>query len=319
MTLGSILRAIGRSLLRHPAYKVLSLGIAVVAWLYVQGGQVVEAKVRVRLVWQLPDALLNLEPLPASATLTLFGPRNAGRRAASEDVYVPIDLTQHTVGEVDLDFGSLPVVGLPSNLQIRRIEPESVRFVLDEVSAKKVKVEPRLIGDPAEDYQILSVEARPPVVSIRGPRAVIEGITDLATMPMDISGLADDAVQRVELDLPRSVALVTDETIRLVVDVEPRITERRFADVPVQVWRGEAWRTEPEVVEVVLAGPTAQLASVSAEDVIVFLHLPETPVRPSYSALFGSVVGPRLRVLHGGGGEVRALSVEPPAVTAVKR
>jgi len=313
------LREVGRGLVRNPGYKLLSLAIAVVAWLYVQGGQVVEAKVRARVEWPHLESLLPVQPLPASVTLTVGGPRNATRHAQQDDVTIPVDLSGATAGQVTLDFSSLPIHGLPANVQVLKVDPPTIRFTLDEVAAKKVRVTPKLVGDPADGYQVVAADMTPPVVSIRGPRSVLEKVSAVPTLPVDVSGMAKDTEQRVELDLPRTVDLVTDENLRVSVDVEPRDTRREFSTVPVDVWRMDGWRVDPETVKVVLEGPTAAVNAIDPQDVVVFVHLPDPPSRTAYDAPFGPTKGPRLRVLDGAGDDVRAVSVEPSTVHVVRQ
>ncbi|MBW1877616.1 MAG: hypothetical protein JRI25_01650 [Deltaproteobacteria bacterium] len=303
-----------RRLARNPGYKVLSFSIALVAWLYVQGEQVVEAKVRARAMWTLPPDLLAVEPLPASVVLTVAGRRNAIRRAAQGDVRVPIDLSDIGIGGHTVDFSAFPAEGVPANLEVLEVAPASIRFSLDEVLAKKVRIEPKLVGDPEDGYQVAEVAIYPQVVSIRGPRVNVDTVSEIATLPIDVSGFATDVAQRVELDLPRSVALVSDEVIRVVIDIDPRVVDREFTAAPVDVWRLSGWTCTPETVTVVLEGPAAAMAEIAEEDVVVFAHLPDPPDRSEYEAPFGPTEGTRLRVLHGGGDEVRAVSVEPSVV-----
>jgi len=303
-----------RRLTRNPGYKLLSFSIALVAWLYVQGEQVVEAKVRARAMWTLPPDLLAVEPLPASVTLTVAGRRNAIRRAAQGDVRVPIDLSDVGIGEHTVDFSSFPPEGVPANVQVLEVTPATIRFALDEVLAKKVRIEPKLVGDPQDGYQVVDVAIYPQVVSIRGPRVIVDAVSEIPTLPIDVSGFSADVGQRVELDLPRSVALVSDEVIRVVVDVEPKVVRREISAAPVDVWRLSGWTCIPDTVRVVLEGPTAQINEIGEDDVVVFAQLPDPPDRTEYEAPFGPTEGPRLRVLHGGGDEVRAVSVEPNVV-----
>src|SRR5690606_27082567 len=108
-----------------------------------------------------------------------------------------------------------------------------------------VRVEPRTVGDPAAGWQVVSVDVRPQVVSIRGPRAVVTTVSEVATMPVDVSEFSQDAEQRVDLDLPRNVELVTDEPIRVTIDVEPRLVTREYAAVPVTLWNAGGWAVEP--------------------------------------------------------------------------
>ena len=49
-------------LTRNPRLKLLSLAVAVVAWVYVQGGEEQVVRLRARLVWELPAGLVPVLP-----------------------------------------------------------------------------------------------------------------------------------------------------------------------------------------------------------------------------------------------------------------
>lgn len=315
MSRRSWLEAFTQGLVANPGYKVLSLAIAVAAWLYVQGQEVAEEEtVRARVQWEMPEALLAVEPLPASVSLTVTGPRNAIKRAKQGDPYLLIDLTDATSGEHSLDFRSFSPRGMPASIEVADVAPSSVRFALDEVVAKKVKIEPTWIGDPAPGYQVASVDVDPQLVSIRGPRSVVDPITTVATRPADVPGASDDVLRRVDLDLPRGVALVTDAVIRVSVDIEPTVVRREFTQAPVQVWDHPGWTCDPDRVSVLLEGPAASMAGIGEDQVVVFAHVPESPERSSYEVVYGPDEGPRLRVLHGAGEGVVVERVRPSSV-----
>jgi len=307
-----------RGLTSNPGYKLLSLGIALVAWLWVQGSQVIPARVRAQVVWTSPTGLMAVEALPASVTLTVVGPRHATRMAAQGEVRIPIDLSKSDQGPVSLDLSTFAIDGLPANLTVTDIEPSTLKFTLDSILAKKVRVEARTIGDPAEGWQVAAVDVDPQVVSIRGPRAVVSSVSTVATLPVDVSDFVEDAEQRVDLDLPRNTELVTDDPIRVSVDVEPRFVTLDLEAVPVQVWEGDGWTVDPATVRVVLQGPSEELSRIGDDDVVAFVHLPAEPTRKSYDPAYGPTSGTRLRVLHPGGDEVTVEAVTPARVKVTR-
>src|SRR5690606_24193727 len=68
-------------LLGNLHYKLVGLLVAISAWLFVQGEQVVTDRVRAAIDWITPVGLVTTEELPATVVLTVEGPRNAVRRA----------------------------------------------------------------------------------------------------------------------------------------------------------------------------------------------------------------------------------------------
>ncbi len=312
------LERLGRFIVRNPAYKILSITVALMAWLYVQGTEVVETTIRARVVWNLPEELATADYLRNYVALTIGGPRNATRRA--EGVRIPINLQDIGPGEHSLDFSSFPVVGLPPNVQVLGITPSSDSFVLDEVARRKVRVEVEdsLVGELAPGWMIASMEITPPVVPIRGPRMVVEDITAVPTETVDISDASSDFERWVDLDLPRGVRHVGEERVRVRVTLQPEETERTFSEVPVRVWNHQDWTPTTDAVEVVLEGPAAAMGELEEDHVAVFVHLPEDPTQVVYDASHGPREGLRLRVLHGGGEGIRVRSVTPDTVRVVR-
>ena len=57
----------------NAGYKLLSALLACSIWLYVQGDEVADAKLKARLVWVLPTGLTTVEQLPLERDERLFG------------------------------------------------------------------------------------------------------------------------------------------------------------------------------------------------------------------------------------------------------
>lgn len=311
-----LLRRILGGIISNPFYKLLSLGIALTAWLYVQGGQLTDVRLRAALEWKLPPGLATTEPLPASVMLTVKGSRSATRRAQRADVRIIADLSEVDVGEHLVDFSSLDIDGLPPTVAVVGYAPSSARLVLDETTTRKVKVTSIKVGDPPRGYAVADVSVEPSVVEIRGPRIVLSDLVEVRTKPLDVSGLTGDAELPVELDLPWGLRVVGGSWLRARVDVEPLVEARVYEAVPVTV-RAEGWAPSHDEVQVTLQGPASQLQAIGADDIAVFVHLPDNPARSSYEASFGPKEGLRLSVVHRGD-DVSAVAVKPSVIQVVR-
>ena len=306
-------------LVRNPQYKLLSLLIALFIWVYVQGERVHEANLRAAINWTLPPALMTVDPLPAAVTVRVLGTRSATSRARDTPVSIPVDISSLGVGPQSVDFSSHPSE-MPPGVEVLGFQPKNLRFQLDEISRRKVRVRPSLVGDPTAGHTVDEVRIEPAVVEVIGPRLLVANLQEIFTRPIDVSGLTSDASFEIPLDLPRSVRQADEEVRpRTLVTVVPELERRMLGSVPVHLWQAPGWRSIQESVEITLEGPAVALSGLDATEVAAFVHIPDTPEKPRYEAQFGPMEGVRLRVLHPGGRGVKVVKVLPSSVEVVRR
>lgn len=302
------------ALVANPQYKLLSLLLAVAAWLWVQGEEVIQAQARVAVSWELPDGLVTAAPLPESVLVTLRGARNVVRRAEELQPRMTVDLMDVEIGEHRIEFGLAAISGLPAGAEVIAHTPASVGLILDRLAARKVRVRPVRVGEPDRTVDIVSMTLDPKVVTVRGPSQAISELVEVPTVPIDVTGIREDRTLSYELELPQGAEVVGVSRLKALVDVDARLTRRTFATVPIYVWRHADWRPITESVQVVLEGPAAELRGLAADGVLAFVHLPDEPNRLRYAAEFGPEEGLRLRIVHPGSAEVQAVAVEPQSV-----
>lgn len=308
-----------RRLFRHPLLKLVSLFVAVVGWMYVQGGQVVEARIRAELVWSFPEGLVAVDPPPSTIAIVVEGARSATRQAQGMRFVIPVDLTQAVRGETRVDFAALPVEGLPKGVSLIGTAPAGAAVVLDLEQSRKVRVEPVVVGDPAEGYEVATTTVDPRVVEVRGARAAVAGLTFVRTKPIEATGLSAELDQPVELDLPPGIEVASGTSVRARLAVLPRYEQVTLSDVPISVYRGaDAWRVADPSVQVVLRGPVASVRTLDHERVSAFVHLPDPATRPRYLASYGPEEGIRIDLVVPDR-DIEVVSVRPSTVEVVKR
>ena len=306
-------------LTRNPRMKLLSLAAAVVAWVYVQGGEEQVVRLRARLVWELPAGLVPVEPPVQEVTLDVRGTRAATRRAHERDLSIALDASALDVGRHDIVVEGLPVEGLGASIAMVNVLPARIRLELDELAQRKVAVVPVQVGETAPGYAVGSIDLSPAVVTVEGPRAIVEALREVSTAPIDISGLRADEELLVPLELPRGVFRADGaEVLRANVSVAPNLEREVLAAVPVSVWGQPGWRTNTPTVAVTLEGPAAELRELQRDEVVAFVHLPEMPDSNRYVASYGPSEGTRLRILHAGNSSVTVVRVEPSSVEVVR-
>lgn len=303
----------------NPWAKLLSVALATIAWLYVQGEEVREERVKAQIAWTLPEDLVATEALPTAASITVRGTRAAVNKAHQAAIRLVVDVSAYAEGEHSVDLDGIVAEGLPPSVERLGVIPSAVPFTLDRLAVHSVRIQVVLVGDPAPGYTIAGTESDPNVIEVRGPRDAVSALREVPTRPIDVSGLTEDVEREVPLDLPRAVELASDSTIRVRLTVRSQTEQRRYEGVPVFIREGPtggaaSWRVQPQRLSVLLEGPTSRLQALDAEQIAAFVHLPDSADADHYDVWFGPSGGARIEVLHGGGDGVTAIATTPPSV-----
>lgn len=307
-----------RGWLQDPLRKGAALGVALIAWVSVQGDETLEGQVTATLAWSLPERLLPVAALPTQIQLKVKGTRNALRRAGRAPLRVDVDASGLRAGGHAIDLSTLAIENLPPGVEVSGWLPTTLEVALDEVQRRKVRVDVTTVGDPPEGLVISGVDVSPGHVELTGPRVVVSGMKSVATVPVDLSAWTASGDEVVTLDVPPT-ATSSPHQVTVQVSVEPRGTRRTLTGVAVEVRGNEGWVARPSVVDVVLEGPSPTLAAMDPVDVVAWVVLPDPPARDAYEAWFGEPTdGARLHILHPGGPEVTAAEVQPHRIAVAR-
>ena len=155
------------------------------------------------------------------------------------------------------------------------VDPAVVQLtvpVLPTATTRTVPVVPAIRGAVAAGYWITRVTSDPTVVTVRGEGAALSAIDQVATAPIDVSGLGADKTFQVALLLPaESTSLVKAALATVTVSVAPLTGSRSFPVVAVQasgLGSGFVAEFDPPSVSVVVAGPVPALSGLTAGQVV---------------------------------------------------
>ncbi|MGE5124921.1 MAG: CdaR family protein [Betaproteobacteria bacterium] len=165
-------------------------------------------------------------------------------------------------------------IQVPFGFRVVKITPSLLTLNLESTRRKVVPVRPRVIGRPADGFEVSSVTSDPPQVRVAGPRSRVQEIESAFTEPVSVEA-ADHTVQEAV-----NVGL-EDPLLRLEggsrVQVTARVAEVRetrvFERLPV-VARGRPARLVPARVTVVVSGTAAQLKGLQASAVRPWVEVP---------------------------------------------
>lgn len=201
--------------------------------------------------------------------VSVSGPESAVSRVAGVLATVlfgdaPVDLAQD-VRPVAVDADGVPVGDV-------EVDPVAVHVsipVRSSATTRTVPIQWQLRGDVAQGFWLSRVATEPLVVTVSGPRSVIEGLDQLNTVPIDVSGLSAAKTVTVPLVLPEGTSVLGESRATITLTVVALTGTRSFSIGvrPLGAEPGLAVAVAPRSVDVVVAGTMAALAGLAPEAV----------------------------------------------------
>ncbi len=155
------------------------------------------------------------------------------------------------------------------------VDPAVVQLtvpVLPTATTRTVPVVPAVRGFVATGYWITRVTSDPSVVTVRGESGTLSAIDQVATAPIDVSGLGADKTFQVALLLPgEGTSLVKAAQATVTVSILPLTGSRSFPVVAVQasgVGSGFVAEFDPPSIGIVVAGPVPALSGITPGQVV---------------------------------------------------
>lgn len=263
-----------RGLVDNLPLKLLSLGLAMLIWLAIAGDKSSERGLEVPV--ELQNVPRDLELVGEAVDVVDVRVRaspGAIQRLGPGDVSAQIDLAGAREGEriEHLGAGNIRV---PFGVRVVQVTPSLLTLSFERTLHKTVPVQPRLVGRPAEGYEVATIVCQPPEVPLAGPRSRIDEAENAFTEPVSLDGARSDVVQRVNVGVADpSLRVQASPLVQVQVGIREVQETRSFAGLAVEVRGGG--RARPERVTVVLSGPRNALAGLRADAVRPYVEAPE--------------------------------------------
>ena len=301
----------------NPWYKLISFLLALAAWAYVQSQTVAPASITAELVWTFPPGLAPTQIPPRGARVQIRGVPLVTRPHVETSPTIALDVSTYEAGQHAVSLRSHIAAELGTKVEVVDVSPSNIDLTLDEIHRRKLSVNPVIVGEVADGFEVDSIRFDPQLAEVEGPRKTLLALDRLNTLPLDVSGLTRSTKIPVRLDLPKTLEAV-GSSIEARIEVAAMFEQRVLGQVPVMVFNVDGFVTSTDTVEVTLEGPSGALRALPREQVVAFVHLPEDPIREQYQAYLGPKDGVRIQVLHPASGDVRAVSVQPAMITVRK-
>jgi YbbR domain-containing protein len=168
---------------------------------------------------------------------------------------------------VPVDASGQPVPGI-------QVTPSIVDVTLavrEVVISKVVPIVPTLVGTPQQGLAVTSTTVEPQTVVLTAPSALLQGVEEAATLPVNVSGARSDFTRRVGLRLPAGISSSVGQ-VTVAVRIGKGLLSRIFRAVPVRVVgtpAGTASRVVPDRVDVQVEGPQDLVQRLTVQAVTV--------------------------------------------------
>jgi YbbR domain-containing protein len=289
--------------------KLVSLLMGFSLWYTVSSEQEAEFALSIPIeLRNLPEGLEVVEESVQQVEVRLRGPTEILRRLTPQDVNIGVALDDAEAGE-RLAYLTPRDVGAPFGARVMRVTPTSVRLVLDRTMERSVEVIPRVVGSPAEGFELNDIELSPAAIRVVGPAVRLEGLEQVTTEPVSADGLRERYTRAVRVELDPLVRLEREMTVEITLDVREERLRRELSGVAVRTEPADSSaRLSPGTVRVLLEGPRSVVSLLTAADVDVHVRL-EGLTAGRHS------LAPVVRV-GAEGSEVEVISTKPGLVVA---
>jgi YbbR domain-containing protein len=261
----------------HLGLKTLSVGIAVLLWLFVSGDETVERGLRVPLEFQqFPAGIEMIGEAPSVVDVRVRGGSSTLSRLGPGDIVAQLDLKGARVGRRLYQI-TPEQVRVPFGVQVVQVMPPTVALAFEISATKQVPVVPEVEGDPAPGYVVGRTEIDPPTVEVVGAQSAIARVTEAVTEPVSVAGARANVKDAVTIGLLDSaLRLKTPRMAEVNVEVVPGPVERTFRDRPVRLRNlggNLIARATPNAIDVVLRGSREGVNQVDADEVVAWVDL----------------------------------------------
>lgn len=247
--------------------KLLSLALAYAIWFSVIDESRLVRDFTVPVELQLSDSQAAASEIPITANVRLEGTETGIRRADRVGMELAIDASTLAPGQHEIVLTRSNLSGIPSDLDLRFINPERIQLTLTPKVRRQLPVEPTLLGKPADGYTLYSADVTPKFLFVEGPDTAVNSMTLLRTNPIRLDGrTAPFTVSAITTPESPHARVVGDPSIRVEIAVDQTPIERRFQNVPV-ILSGSSGKLDysPKTVNVTLSGPPSLLDTLAPE------------------------------------------------------
>lgn len=193
--------------------KLVSLFLAFVVWFIVSAPRRERVSERafaapLSLIG-MPRELVITTQMPDTVSVRLRGRVTDLRSLSSQKLEVTVDLSWAQPGEAEITLRP-QAINVPPDVEVVSVEPNKVRFRVEQLRQKVVPIRPFLVGYPPSGYVTGEPTIQPDHALISGPTSHVRNVSEVATERVIMTGRTETFMQ--------SAAVVSDTPLVRVIE-----------------------------------------------------------------------------------------------------
>ncbi len=277
----SVRDAVRRAFVENAALKIVALLLSVTLFIVVHGDKDSVISFNLRVGYTEASDRVLVSPMVDEVRVTVKGPWTRVRRFDDRSVE-PIHVDLSKLSDGDFTFQD-DMIHLPPGLRVASVNPPSLRVRFESTGTKIVAVTPELAGEPARGFRIDRKVASPTHVLVRGPKSIVEAMTEVKTRQISVADKNASFQTRVELEpLEQHVTIVDAPPIDVDVQISEEPAQLGLAHVAVVVrpppqsavpLDPARVKIVPAVVDIVLRGGKNAIEGVDRRHIVPHVNL----------------------------------------------
>lgn len=215
--------------------RIFSLAVAVGLWFFVNVGQKpTERPFTVPLAYRnIPPDLMVDDPALSEIEVRVVGPPALLSTIDSDDLKVVLDLEAARPGTSTFRLGA-DSFNPPRGVRVTRISPSIIHLKIEPVAVRMLPVSVRYEGKVPFGYKLGPVSVDPEMVRVRGPARLVNGMTSVDTVPVDLTGVSEVVTREVRLAAAERSLRFSPGRVVVSVRLEEERMSREFRGIKVK-------------------------------------------------------------------------------------
>jgi YbbR domain-containing protein len=216
--------------------KLFSFFFALMLWYFVVGEDKVDMTVSIPVeIVNLPQNLIISNQFKNQLDITVNGPRGLIRRITDRHISRSIDLSDAKPGTIVVK-NTPDSISLPRGVSLLRIKPTDIILEMDKLIEKTMPINAITKGKPQEGFELVTVKLDPPLLSVRGPRRILEKEKKFSTLPIEIEGINETTQLAASLDLSQEIIdFLGDQVVTAQIVIQEKRQKKTVKNIPIQI------------------------------------------------------------------------------------
>ena len=218
--------------------KIICFAIAIFLYLFYQASLIDKKSFVVPLDIQESGLVVHVGNVPSSVVLTVRANENEIKAIFASDFKATVNLNNI----VESGNYTIPIeVSISDKLMSIdplevKLKDEKLSITVEKLVTRFVTVEPSVVGEVDDNYEIQSISMEPSAIEVRGPESLVNAIESIKTDKVNVSNAKTNFSTEADyLPLSRFLHISEKTPCKATVSVVPKIIEKEFFNVPVRI------------------------------------------------------------------------------------